>query len=177
MQPPSLTFVLGGARSGKSRFAEGLAVRHSGPRVYVATAEPRDAEMAARIVRHRADRAGAPWNLVEEPRDLAGAIRRNSAPGTLLLVDCLTLWLANLMTAGDDLGAAESALVATLASCPGRMILVANEVGLGIVPDNALARAFRDRAGRLNQAVAAAADAVYFIAAGLPLALKGPQPQ
>ncbi|MBL8673028.1 MAG: bifunctional adenosylcobinamide kinase/adenosylcobinamide-phosphate guanylyltransferase [Alphaproteobacteria bacterium] len=177
MALPSLTLVLGGARSGKSRFAESLAARHPGPRIYIATAEPLDEEMAERIARHRADRAGASWSVVEEPRDLASALRRAARPEAVLLVDCLTLWLANLMTAGDDIDGAESALKAALAICPGKAILVANEVGLGIVPDNALARAFRDRAGRLNQALASAADAVYFVAAGLPLALKGPSAQ
>lgn len=169
---PALTLVLGGARSGKSRHAEGLVEALPGAcRVYVATGAAGDAEMAARIAAHRARRGDA-WSTIEAPHDLAGAIAREAAPGVAVLVDCLTLWLSNLLLAGADLDAARSALLDALAGARGPVVCVANEVGLGIVPDNALARAFRDAAGRLNQDVAAAADRVVFVAAGLPLVLK-----
>ncbi len=167
-----MTLVLGGARAGKSAFAEGLA-RAWERRVYVATAVVTDSEMAERIATHRA-RRGADWRTVEEPVELAAAVRRESAPGNCVLVDCLTVWLGNLMHHGRDVDAAGEALRESLASAPGPVVLVANEVGLGIVPDNAMARAFRDHAGRLNQAVAGVARRVYFVAAGLPMALKGP---
>jgi adenosylcobinamide kinase/adenosylcobinamide-phosphate guanylyltransferase len=161
--------VLGGARSGKSRFAEGLLAEMGGQRVYIATAEPDDEEMRLRIRDHQA-RRGAGWRTVEEPLDLAPAIA--GAGEEAVLVDCLTLWLANLMRAGRDLAGAFGALESALYQARAPVVLVSNEVGLGIVPDNALARRFRDEAGRLNQAVAAIADRVFFIAAGLPLTLK-----
>jgi adenosylcobinamide kinase/adenosylcobinamide-phosphate guanylyltransferase len=170
-----VTLVLGGARSGKSRFAEGLLADAS-PRTYLATAEPGDAEMAARIAAHRA-RRGAGWTTVEAPLELVPALRRATAAGGGVLVDCLTLWLANLLAAGRDPAAAGDALVDALAELPGRTVLVSNEVGLGIVPDNALARAFRDHAGRLHQAMAAVAPRVYWVAAGLPLLLKDAVPE
>ncbi|MBM3559855.1 MAG: bifunctional adenosylcobinamide kinase/adenosylcobinamide-phosphate guanylyltransferase [Alphaproteobacteria bacterium] len=167
-----LTLVLGGARSGKSQYAEGLVeAAPCARRVYVATGEAGDAEMAARIAAHR-KRRGVGWTTVEAPRDLAGAIARESRPGSVVLVDCLTLWLSNLLLAGDDHDAMRASLLGALAMVRGPVVCVANEVGLGIVPDNALARAFRDAAGRLNQDVAAAADCVVFLAAGLPLVLK-----
>ena len=167
-----VTLVLGGARSGKSAFAEGMAREGRGRCVYVATAEPVDAEMAGRIEAHRV-RRGEGWRTVEAPIELAEAIRRESVPRTCLLVDCLTVWLGNLMHHGHDVDAAREALLESLAAASGPVVLVANEVGLGIVPDNAMARAFRDHAGRLNQAVAGVAGRVYFVAAGLPVSLKG----
>lgn len=167
-----ITLVLGGARSGKSTFAENLARSH-GQRVYIATAERVDDEMVRRIEAHRRQR-GAGWRTVEAPLDLADAIRQESAPQVCLLVDCLTVWLGNLMHHGWRIDAARDALLDTLAGVSGPVVLVANEVGLGIVPDNAAARAFRDHAGRINQAVARLAERVYFVAAGLPLILKGP---
>ena len=172
---PRLTLVLGGARSGKSRYAESLAgcCREA---VYLATAESRDAEMAERIGRHRARRAEQrtpAWETVEEPLDLAGRLLALARPERPILVDCLTLWLTNVMLAGRDAAAAWRELAAALPRLAGPAILVANEVGLGIVPENALARAFRDEAGELNQAVAALADRVVFVAAGLPLVMKG----
>lgn len=177
----AITLVLGGARSGKTRHALALcdarvAAEGLSP-VYVATAEALDDEMRDRIARHRAER-GPQWRTVEAPRDLAGAIRREASPETILLVDCLTLWLSNLLAGGPDAGApdldaATTELVAALGEAAGPVVLVSNEVGLGIVPENALARAFRDEAGRVNQAVAAAADRVDFVAAGLTLPLKG----
>ena len=166
-----VTLVLGGARSGKSAFAETLTQEH-GRRVYVATAERFDDEMAQRIETHRA-RRGEGWRTVEAPLRLAEAIRRESVPRTCLLVDCLTVWLGNLMHHGHDVEAAREALLESLAAASGPVVLVANEVGLGIVPDNAMARAFRDHAGRLNQAVAGLSERVYFVAAGLPVNVKG----
>jgi adenosylcobinamide kinase / adenosylcobinamide-phosphate guanylyltransferase len=170
-----IVFVLGGARSGKSAYAEAraLALRAGRKRaLYLATAEPGDREMQARIAAHRA-RRGSAWTTLEEPRDLAGAIATHAAQGAPILVDCLTLWLSNLMHAAADLDAETEKLCAALARAKGPVVLVSNEVGLGIVPDNALARRFRDEAGRLHQRVAQTARDVVFVAAGLPLALKG----
>ncbi len=166
-----LTLILGGARSGKSAHAESLVAGAPGDLVYIATGEAGDAEMAARIERHKA-RRGARWRTVEEPLDLAGALGREAGAGAVVLIDCLTLWLSNVMAAGRDAQAEESRLVGVLAGVAAPIVVVANEVGLGIVPDNALAREFRDSAGRLNQAVAGVADRVVFVAAGLPLTLK-----
>lgn len=162
--------VMGGARSGKSRFAQARAEAIGGELVFVATAQPFDDEMAERIARHRDDR-GASWSTVEAPVELAAAIRQSN-PGRVLLVDCLTLWTANLLLADRDIPAATQALVEAIAAAEGPLILVSNEVGLGIVPDNALARRFRDEAGRVNQRIAACASEVVFVAAGLPLKLK-----
>lgn len=173
---PPVTLILGGARSGKSRFAEQLVAGHPGRRVYLATAEARDAEMAERI-RHHRERRGEGWDTVEEPLDLVGALSRVARDRAAVLVDCLTLWLSNLMGANRDPAAEMSRLVTDLPRLGGPVVFVSNEVGLGIVPDNPLARAFRDEAGRLNQAMAAAADRVYFVAAGLPLTLKDLTPR
>ncbi|MGF7173702.1 bifunctional adenosylcobinamide kinase/adenosylcobinamide-phosphate guanylyltransferase [Azospirillum doebereinerae] len=175
MSAPDLTLVLGGARSGKSRYAEGLVTALGGPRVYIATARIWDDEMAERVAAHRGDR-GPGWTTVEEPLDLTGALRRHAADGTGVLVDCLTLWLTNLLMAEADVESQTAALVAALAGLPGRVVLVSNEVGLGIVPDNALARRFRDHAGRLHQAVAAVAPRVVLTVAGLPIFAKGNAP-
>lgn len=166
-----MLLVLGGARSGKSRHAQRRAEALAGERLYVATAEPIDGEMAARIARHRAER-GPGWRTVEAPIALAEAIAHHAARRRVLLIDCLTLWTSNLLLASMDIASARRGLVDALRGRAGPIVLVANEVGLGIVPDNALARAFRDAAGELNQAIAAAADEVLFIAAGLPLTLK-----
>lgn len=164
--------VLGGARSGKSAFAQCRAVESGLQVIYFATAEAGDAEMAERIARHRAERPPE-WGLVEEPLALAGALRRQAAPHHCLLVDCLTLWLCNLLAVGEQRLRTETAdLLATLADLPGQVLLVSNEVGQGIVPDNPLARQFRDEAGRLHQAVANRCDRVVFVVAGLPLTLK-----
>ncbi|MCE7028912.1 bifunctional adenosylcobinamide kinase/adenosylcobinamide-phosphate guanylyltransferase [Jiella avicenniae] len=171
--PARLTLVLGGARSGKTAFAEGLVAGSGLAPVYVATGEAHDDEMAARIARHRSDR-GPAWRTVEAPLDLAGTLRCEAEAGRFLLVDCLTLWVTNLMMAGRDVEAECGALGAALeAGLAGPVLLVSNEVGLGIVPDNAMARAFRDHAGRLHQTIAALAGTVYFVAAGLPLKMKG----
>jgi len=166
-----LTLVLGGARSGKSRYAESLITALPSPWIYVATAEARDAEMAERIAFHRTQR-GTGWQTIEAPHDLA--LRLESAPaGTPVLVDCLTLWLSNRMLAEVDVEAEIVTLEAVLDRRAGPLVLVSNEVGFGIVPDNALARRFRDLQGRLNQRVAAHADRVVLVVAGLPLTVKG----
>ncbi len=166
-----VTLVLGGARSGKSRYAESIVMGLPPPWIYVATAEPLDDEMLARIAEHRA-RRGSDWRSIEAPRDLAGVLSEMPA-GAAVLVDCLTLWLSNLMLAGADLDAATARLDGVLAHSATPAVLVSNEVGSGIVPDNALARRFRDAQGRLNQRVAARADRVVLVAAGLPLVVKG----
>lgn len=204
-----LTLVLGGARSGKSRYAEGLIMAAPPPWTYLATAEPGDAEMAARIAAHRA-RRGAGWQTVEAPHDLAAAVAMLPRQATVL-IDCMTLWLSNRMLAripgeadrhaGSDFGAINrggidqtgvdsdsqadrigraieqelDALAAALGCHDGAAVIVANEVGLSIVPDNALGRQFRDLQGRVNQRLAALAGRVVLIVAGLPLALKEPR--
>ncbi len=166
---PDLTLVLGGARSGKSRFAEALVTRLPTPWVYIATAQAFDDEMRARIAEHRKRRAPG-WHTVETPLELAAALREaGDAP---VLVDCLTLWLTNLMLGDADLETAVAALDAALDRTAPTM-LVSNEVGGGIVPDNALARRFRDEAGRLHQRIAARAGRVVLMVAGLPLFVKG----
>lgn len=164
-------FVLGGARSGKSRYAQARAEALGGDPVFVATAEAFDDEMQGRIARHQADRDPR-WRTVEAPRDLPAAIDALSAREAVVLVDCLTLWVSNLLLADADLARAASELCGAIARFEGHLILVSNEVGLGIVPDNALARQFRDAAGQLHQSVAAAASEVVLLAAGLPLTLK-----
>lgn len=165
-----VTLVLGGARSGKSRYAEGLAAAAMGPRTYIATAEAFDDEMRARIARHRTDRAGEGWVTVEAPLDPVAALRRASG---FVLIDCVTVWLGNLMHHQRDIGVSVADLCAALAAADGETVLVSNEVGLSIVPENPLARRFRDEQGLANQRLAAVADRVVFIAAGLPLKLKG----
>jgi len=166
----SLTLVLGGARSGKSRHAEERIERLAPPWSYIATGAAYDGEMAARIALHRA-RRGTGWDTVDAPHELAGAVRALSA-GRPALVDCLTLWLTNRMLAEADIEAESAALVEALAGRDGPTFVVSNETGLGIVPDNALARRFRDAQGRLNQTVAARADEVIFMVAGLPMKVK-----
>ena len=169
---PSSVLVLGGARSGKSNFAEGLALETGLVRHYVATGRAWDDEMKDRIARHRADR-GDSWVTHEEPMALVELLQSLDAPGNVILVDCLTLWVTNLMMEDRSI-ADESARLATfLELASARIVLVSNEVGLGIVPDNKMAREFRDHAGRLHQSVAKAAREVYFVAAGLPLKMKG----
>jgi len=165
-----VSLILGGARSGKS--ARALAMAAAPPHVFIATAEALDAEMAERIRLHQADR-GPDWRLAEAPLELAAAIRAQSGRGMTLLVDCLTLWLSNLMHHQRDPEAETDALIAALTEVPGRVVLVSNEVGMGLAPMNALGREFRDAQGRLNQRIAAVADHVEFVAAGLPLTLKG----
>lgn len=175
--------ILGGARSGKSREAERRAAETGLAVTVIATAEALDDEMAARIRRHQADRPAA-WRTVEAPVALADTLHREAAPARCVIVDCLTLWLSNLLADAHTLPAGATAedlplfrrerdaLLAALPTLPGRIILVANEIGLGLVPETPLGRLFRDEAGRLNQAVAARCPRVVFVAAGLPLALK-----
>lgn len=163
--------VLGGARSGKSRFAQAQAESVQGNLVYIATAQALDAEMEGRIAQHQSDR-GPRWRTVEEPLDLAAAIATEGGVDTLLLVDCLTLWASNLMFAERNITTELLAVTSAITAAPGKIILVANEVGLGIVPDNALARRFREIAGDINQAIARTVDTAVFIAAGLPIGLK-----
>lgn len=180
--------ILGGARSGKSRLAERLAADSGLAVSVIVTAEALDAEMAERIARHRADRP-AHWRTVERPRQLAQALQHEATATRCVIVDCLSLWLTNLLTASpagtedppqaglpprvpQALEDERAELLAVLPRLPGEILLVSNEVGLGLVPDTPLGRLFRDEAGRCNQAVAALADVVSFVAAGLPLRLK-----
>ena len=163
--------ILGAARSGKSSFAQRLAENSGKQPVLIATAEAYDVEMAVRIDKHKAER-GANWHVVEEPRALASALRRAAAPEAVIVVDCLTLWLSNVMLAGGDCDAEADLLANQIGALSGSVIFVSNEVGAGIVPDNALSRSFRDAHGRLNQKLAAACETVVLVAAGLPLVLK-----
>jgi len=168
-------FITGGARSGKSRLAERLAAGYDAPLGYIATGQAGDAEMAERIARHRA-RRGPDWQTMEAPLDLAGVIRGHDGHFRALLVDCVTLWLTNLLLKYDDAAkvlAEVRALVELFPIIQTPLILVSNEVGMGIVPDNRLARTFRDLAGEANELLAAAADEVHVTFAGLPLKLKG----
>ena len=167
-----LTLVLGGARSGKSRHAEGRCLATGLEPIYLATSQSYDAEMAARVLRHRTER-DARWRTVEEPLELSRCLWDHVAPGRIVLVECLTLWLTNLMVAERDVQAASAELVDTLARRTGPVVLVSNEVGQGIVPVNAMARAFIDHAGRLHQDLAAIATTVTFVVAGLSMELKG----
>ncbi len=171
MSVDNLYLVLGGARSGKSRHAEALVGAAPPPRHYIATAEALDDEMRRRIDEHRA-RRGAGWRTVEAPLEPAAAL--DAVPdGAPVLVDCLTLWLSNLMLAGRTAAPAESALISALERRRGLTVLVSNEVGLGIVPENRLARDFRDAAGSLHRRVAARAQHVHFMVAGIPMIVKG----
>lgn len=168
-----LTLVLGGVRSGKSAHAEALVAASGLVPVYVATAEAGDAEMAARIVAHR-ERRGGDWRTVEAPLALAEALAEEARPDRIVLVDCLTLWLSNVMGAGREVETECRRLLDLLAGLTGPVVLVSNEVGQGVVPIGALARAFVDHAGRLHQDIARQADKVTLVVAGLPLDLKTP---
>jgi adenosylcobinamide kinase / adenosylcobinamide-phosphate guanylyltransferase len=167
------TLILGGARSGKSALAERLAGDNDDV-VYIATAQPGDEEMAARIAHHR-ERRPLSWRSVEEPIHLAAVLRANARPGRCVLVDCLTLWLSNLLgSPGEQHFEHERhQLLDTLPTLPGEVVMVSNEVGLGVVPMGALTRRFVDEAGRLHQSIAALSERVVFVAAGLPLVMKG----
>lgn len=175
--PAKLHFILGGARSGKSARALSLAEaaltgKGDPPHlIYIATAEAGDAEMAARIRRHQLER-GPRWRTAEIPLHIATALLQVKDPDQVIVIDCLTLWLSNLMHAQMDIGAATEELLHALQTCPCPAIILSNEVGLGVVPDNPVAREFRDHSGRLHQAMAAQADCVDFMAAGLHLRLK-----
>ena len=168
------TLILGGARSGKSALAERLADNTGTDVVYIATAQAGDAEMAARIAHHRARRP-AQWLCVEEPVQLADVLRKHAHAHRCLLVDCLTLWLSNLLGDADAqlFERERERLLEVLPGLPGEVLMVSNEVGLGIVPMGALTRRFVDEAGRLHQSIAAVSERVVFVAAGLPLTLKG----
>jgi adenosylcobinamide kinase/adenosylcobinamide-phosphate guanylyltransferase len=164
--------VLGGARSGKSAYAERLVCESGLDAVYLATATPGDHEMEERISEHRS-RRGHKWRTVEAPDALETTLEREAGEGRAVLVDCLTLWLTNILLAGADTEARSRSLAETAQKASGLRVFVSNEVGLGLVPDTPLGRRFRDAHGRLNQTMAAAADKVVFMAAGLPLVLKG----
>lgn len=166
-----LTLVLGGARSGKSRFAQALVESLSERRLYIATAEPLDEEMRRRIAKHQANR-GPDWRTLEAPLDLIGALDA-ARPGEAVLIDCLTLWLSNLFGRGEDWEEWLSLLLDHLDGFEKPVVMVSNEVGLGLVPETKLGRDFRDAQGLLNQRAAAVCDRVAFVAAGLPLWLKG----
>jgi adenosylcobinamide kinase/adenosylcobinamide-phosphate guanylyltransferase len=170
---PRLTLVLGGARSGKSAFAESLAANSGLEKLYLATGRAFDEEMEERIALHQHGREGRGWMTVEEPLDLAGVLRKKTGLDRIVLVDCLTLWLTNLMMDNRDIDKEIRNFAAVIRGFSGPVIFVSNEVGLGIVPGNAMSRAFRDHAGRLHQKIAELADCVYFVAAGLPLKMKG----
>ena len=172
---PHLSMVIGGARSGKSHLAEQLVTCSGHARVYIATADALDDEMRARIAAHRAGR-GDGWQTIEAPRDLCAALAQVPAAASVL-VDCATLWLTNQMLAEADLEAETTALLVALAASPAPVVVVTNEVGWSIVPENALARRFRDAQGRLNQRLAAEAGLVVAMIAGLPLVLKGHLPK
>ena len=167
--------VLGGARSGKSAYAQRLAEAGSAERLFLATAEAGDAEMADRIARHQETR-GEGWTTREEPLDLVEALAAEARPGRIVLVDCLTLWVTNLMFSGRDVEAEVARLATAVGALAGPAILVSNEVGLALVPETRLGRDFRDLQGRANAAVARAADAVVFLAAGLPTLMKPAPP-
>ena len=174
MPLPKLSVVLGGAACGKSAFAETLVTATELSRVYVATAQVWDDEMAVKVAAHRHQR-GSGWRTIEEPSDVPGALA-TVTPDEVVLLDCLTLWLTNLVLAETDITAATDALLAAIDACPAPVVIVTNEVGHGIVPDNALARRFRSDQGHLNQRIAAAADLVVFVVTGLPMVLKGALP-
>ena len=167
----TVSLLLGGARSGKSRRAQNLAELASPNRLFIATAEALDDEMAQRIARHKADRSDG-WQTVEAPLDLVSGLSR-AGGGNAILVDCLTLWLSNLMHHGRDVDTETEQLCSALQAMTQPVFLVSNEVGMGLVPDTKLGRNFRDAQGRLNQQVANVCDVVEFVAAGLPLRLKG----
>jgi adenosylcobinamide kinase / adenosylcobinamide-phosphate guanylyltransferase len=172
---PRVLLITGGARAGKSRYAERLMKARPARHAVVATATAGDDEMAERIARHRAERDPS-WDVIEQPISIRSAIRNAARPERIVLVDCLTLWISNLMAERREIEIEVQGLVGTLQNAAGPVIVVSNEVGLGIVPDNALARAFRDNLGRANQVIAAAAECAVFMAAGIPIVLKGTLP-
>ena len=171
---PTVTLVLGGAASGKSAFAERLVLQGDYRPVYIATAQIFDDEMAEKVARHRTVR-GDKWLTIEEPLALAQVLAARE-PGEAVLIDCATLWLTNVILAERDLAEEMAGLLAALRDCPVPVVIVSNEVGQGIVPDNALSRRFRNAQGTLNQAVAAEAELVVAVMAGLPMVLNGTLP-
>ncbi|MEW6115935.1 MAG: bifunctional adenosylcobinamide kinase/adenosylcobinamide-phosphate guanylyltransferase [Nitrospirota bacterium] len=168
-----ITFVIGGAKSGKSRFCLERASRHQGQKLYIATAQALDDEMREKVERHKKERSGE-WATLEEPLRIAASLKRAHHGYGAILIDCLTLWLSNLLLAqGKDIDSTMDEFVASLDECrTSNIFIVSNEVGLGIVPDSALSRRFRDLAGALNQKIAALADEVYLVTAGIPLKIK-----
>ncbi len=172
---PRVMLITGGARAGKSRYAERLMKARPARHAVIATGTAGDSEMAERIARHKAERDPS-WEVIEQPISIRSAIRNAARPDRIVLVDCLTLWISNLMAEQRAIDNEIQGLKDTLQNAAGPVIIVSNEVGLGIVPENPLARAFRDHLGRANQAVAAAADVAVFMAAGIPLVLKGTLP-
>ena len=173
MNLPKLTLVLGGAASGKSDYAENLVLQVDPAPIYIATAQIFDDEMAEKAAAHRTDR-GSAWTTIEEPTELPD-ILVNIKPDQAVLIDCATMWLSNIFLANRDVVAASEDLIMAIQKCAGWLVIVSNEVGYGIVPDNALARRFRNAQGKLNQLLAAEADQVTSVVAGLPLHLKCPQ--
>ncbi len=166
-----VTFILGGAASGKSKFAEDLCFKSAKPKSYLATSQVFDDEMKTKVATHLRQR-GSDWTTYEEPL-AAAAVLRQLPPEQICLLDCATMWLTNHLLAEHDLQAAQAELLAAIRTCPAELVVVSNEVGQGIVPENALARRFREAQGRLNIALAASADTVVKVTAGLPLVLKG----
>lgn len=168
---PKLTLVLGGAASGKSAFAEHLILQNTAHPLYVATAQIFDTEMAQKVADHR-DQRGDAWTTIEEPLDMPQALS-TAKTDQPVLIDCATLWLSNVILGAHDIDAYSDALLQAITGCKGPVVIVSNEVGQGIVPDNALSRRFRNAQGRLNQRIAVQADLVVAVMAGLPIALKG----
>ena len=171
---PNLSLVLGGAASGKSAFAESLVLQAGEAPAYIATAQVLDDEMAKKVARHQKTR-GTGWTTIEEPLDISGALGR-LGPRQPVLIDCATLWLTNVILGKHDVDDASDAFLQAVTAFGGSVVVVSNEVGQGIVPDNALSRQFRNAQGRLNQQIAAQADLVVAVMAGLPLTLKGTLP-
>lgn len=169
---PTKILVLGGAKSGKSAFAENLCESLSGQKIYLATGQAGDGEMSARIKTHQA-RRDTSWQTIEAPLDLAPALKAHDKPDTIILLDCLTLWISNLMMAEQDFDSALTELLSQIKSTQANLVIVSNEVGQGIVPDNKLARRFRDQAGIAHQNIANLCAEVFFVTAGLPQKLKG----
>lgn len=172
---PPLTFILGGAASGKSKIAENLVISTGRPRVYLATAQAFDDEMRTKVAAHLAQR-GSDWTTIEEPVDVASRLTERDTD-QIVLLDCVTLWLSNIILAERDEAADSAALMKALEDAPCPVVVVSNEVGLGIVPDNALSRRFRGAQGQLNQALAAQAGLIVNVVAGLPQILKGTWPE
>ncbi len=171
---PTVTFIFGGAASGKSEFAETLVKNADMPMHYLATSQVFDAEMQTKVDLHK-HRRSAEWSLIEEPLELGPPLSALPAHSVCLL-DCATMWLSNHLLADSDLAQAQARLIKAIDACPAHLVIVSNEVGMGIVPENALARQFREAQGRLNIALAARADLAVFVAAGLPMVLKGTLP-
>ena len=166
------TLILGGARSGKSQHGENLALKNFGSPIYIFTAQSWDSEMDKRIVIHKERREGKNWQDVEAPIELSTAITSHATEDTTILIDCLTLWITNLMLTDTDIDTAINNLLTTIKTSPGEIILVSNEVGFGIVPENAMARRFRDFSGALHQKLALQAENVLLMVAGIPIMVK-----